>query len=206
MKAVIQYHPCAKLSRIGIWSKMGTSWQPHPTQDQPAPPGGFEIDSRIGAATPRAPAASMEDSRPQAILKFHRLSSLDYRVRHELPVYGWYYDSISFLKSYARSGTINIRTKRCKSEEKISRHQRCNVHLHNDMLHICCDSIRYLCSKKFVWKSPFSILPCLDALMQLGLTLTDFRCNCNFDMNILVNGRLFPNKLRGGPCRFQLQL
>ena len=28
----------------------------------------------------------MEDSRPQAILKFHRLSSLDYRVRHELPV------------------------------------------------------------------------------------------------------------------------
>ena len=29
----------------------------------------------------------MEDSRPQAILKFHRLSSLDYRVRHELPVF-----------------------------------------------------------------------------------------------------------------------
>ena len=28
----------------------------------------------------------MEDSRPQAILKFHRLSSLDYRVRHELPI------------------------------------------------------------------------------------------------------------------------
>ena len=28
----------------------------------------------------------MEDSRPQAILKFHRLSSLDYRVLHELPV------------------------------------------------------------------------------------------------------------------------
>ena len=65
---------------------MGTLWQPHPTQDQPAPPGGFEIDSRIGAAAPRAPAASMEDSRPQAILKFHRLSSLDYRVRHALPV------------------------------------------------------------------------------------------------------------------------
>ena len=67
---------------------MGTLWQPHPTQDQPAPPGGreFGIDSRIGAASTRAPAASMEDSRPQAILKFHRLSSLDYRVRHELPV------------------------------------------------------------------------------------------------------------------------
>ena len=72
--------------QVGIWSEMGSFWQPHPTQDQPAPPGGFEIDSRIGAAAPRAPAASMEDSRPQAILKFHRLSSLDYRVRHELPV------------------------------------------------------------------------------------------------------------------------
>ena len=65
---------------------MGTLWQPQPTQDQPAPPGGFGIDSRIDAAAPRAPAASMEDSCPQAILKFHRLSSLDYRVRHELPV------------------------------------------------------------------------------------------------------------------------
>ena len=75
--------------QVGIWSEMGSFWQPHPTQDQP--PGGFEIDSRIGAATPRAPAASMEDSRPQAILKFHRLSSLDYRVRHELPVQLRYY-------------------------------------------------------------------------------------------------------------------
>ena len=28
----------------------------------------------------------MEDSRPQAILKFHRPSSLDYRARHGLPV------------------------------------------------------------------------------------------------------------------------
>ena len=42
--------------------------------------------TRIGAVAQRAPAASMEDSRPQAILKFHRLSSLDYRVRHELLV------------------------------------------------------------------------------------------------------------------------
>ena len=72
--------------QVGIWSEMGTLWQPHPTQDQPAPPGEVEIDSRIDAAAPRAPAASMEDSRPQAILKFHHLSSLDYRVRHELPV------------------------------------------------------------------------------------------------------------------------
>ena len=36
----------------------------------------------IGAAALRAPAASKEDSRPQAILKFHRPSSLDYKARH----------------------------------------------------------------------------------------------------------------------------
>ena len=72
--------------QVGIWSEMGFFWQPHPTQDQPAHPGGFEIDSGIGATAPRAPEASMEDFRPQAILKFHRLSSLDYRVCHELPV------------------------------------------------------------------------------------------------------------------------
>ena len=40
----------------------------------------------IGAATLRAPAASKEDSRPQAILKFHRPSSLDYRALQGLPV------------------------------------------------------------------------------------------------------------------------
>ena len=72
--------------QVGIWSEMRSFWQPHPTQDQPAPPEGFEIDSRIGAAAPRAPTVSKVDSRPQAILKFHHLSSLDYRVRHELPV------------------------------------------------------------------------------------------------------------------------
>ena len=62
---------------------MGTLWQPHPTQDQPAPPGGFGIDSRIDAAAPRAPAASMEDSLPQAILKFQPRNSFDYKVRYE---------------------------------------------------------------------------------------------------------------------------
>ena len=61
---------------------MGTLWQPHPTQDQPAPPEGFEIDSRIGAAAPRAPTVSKEDSRPQTILKFRPPSSLDYKARH----------------------------------------------------------------------------------------------------------------------------
>ena len=54
------------------------------------PPGttrrGFGIDSRLGAAALRAPAASKEDYRSQAILKLHRPSSLDYRARHGLPV------------------------------------------------------------------------------------------------------------------------
>ena len=37
------------------------------------PLGGFGIDPRISAAAPRAPAASREYYRPQAILKFHIL-------------------------------------------------------------------------------------------------------------------------------------
>ena len=40
-----------------------------PPQYQPAPPGGFGIDPRLGAASLRVPAASKEDSRSQAILK-----------------------------------------------------------------------------------------------------------------------------------------
>ena len=40
-------------------------------------PAGFGIDSRIDAATLRAPAASREDSRPQAILKFQPRNSFD---------------------------------------------------------------------------------------------------------------------------------
>ena len=42
------------------------------------------VDSSIGEAAPRAPEASMEDSCSQAILKFHRPSSLDYRARYGL--------------------------------------------------------------------------------------------------------------------------
>jgi len=75
--------------QVGILSDMGSLWQPHPTQDQPAPR--FEIDSRIGAAALRGPSASKKDIRPQAIrpqaiLKFHHPSSLDYRAHHRLPV------------------------------------------------------------------------------------------------------------------------
>ena len=50
-------------------------------------PGGFGIDPRLGAATLRAPEASKEDSHPQAILKFHHPSSLDYRACHLLQVH-----------------------------------------------------------------------------------------------------------------------
>ena len=58
-----------ELGRIGILSEMTT-------QDQPPPPGGFRFDSRKQAAI-KAPTASWEDLRPQAIrpraiLKFQR--------------------------------------------------------------------------------------------------------------------------------------
>ena len=61
---------------------MTTTLPPEPTYT----PRGVVIDPRLGAAALRAPAASREDSRPQAILKFHRPSSLNYKIRHGLPV------------------------------------------------------------------------------------------------------------------------
>ena len=45
------------------------------------------IDPRLSAAALRAPAASMVDSRPQAILKFQPRNSFDYRVRFESQLY-----------------------------------------------------------------------------------------------------------------------
>ena len=57
-----------------------------PPQDQPASLGGFGIDHRLGADALRAQAVSREDSCLQAILKFHRPGSLDYRARHGLPI------------------------------------------------------------------------------------------------------------------------
>ena len=41
------------------------------------------INPRLGAAALRAPAASREDSRPQAILKLQPRNSFEYRVRYE---------------------------------------------------------------------------------------------------------------------------
>ena len=61
----------------------GSLWQPHCPQDQPASQEGFVIDPRLGAASLRALAASKEDSRPHAILKFQHRNSIDYRVRYE---------------------------------------------------------------------------------------------------------------------------
>ena len=76
----------ARIRQVRIWSDRETICQLHCPQDQTTPPGGLGIDPRLGAAILRAPAASREDSRPQAILKFHRPSSLDYRARHGPPV------------------------------------------------------------------------------------------------------------------------
>ena len=61
---------------------MTTTLPPGPTRT----PWGFGIDPRLGAADLRAPAASREDSRPQAILKLLCPSSLDYRAHRRLPV------------------------------------------------------------------------------------------------------------------------
>ena len=64
-----------------VWQ--GSLWQPHRPYDQPAPPGWCRIDPGPDAATSRVPAASREDSRPQAILKFQPCNSFNYRVRYE---------------------------------------------------------------------------------------------------------------------------
>ena len=58
---------------------MTTTPPPGPTRT----PREVGIDPRLCAATLRAPAASKEDSRPQAILKFQPRNCFDYRVRYE---------------------------------------------------------------------------------------------------------------------------
>ena len=61
---------------------MTTTLLPGPTRN----PREAGNDPKLGAAAQRVPAASKVDYRPQAILELHRPSSLDYRVRHKLPV------------------------------------------------------------------------------------------------------------------------
>ena len=74
--------------QIGISLK----WGPYDNHTQPRTnpnsQGEFGIDPRIGVAATRAPVASREDSCPQAILKVHCPSSLDYRACHGLPFWG----------------------------------------------------------------------------------------------------------------------
>ena len=69
--------------------EFGLKWVPYDKNTQPTTnphhQGGFKIEPRIDAAATRAPAASKEDSHPQAILKFHHPSSLD-RACHGLSV------------------------------------------------------------------------------------------------------------------------
>ena len=67
-----------------VWQ--GSLWQPQPPHDHPAHPGWYRIDPGLDAAATRVPSASREDSRPQAILKFHRPISFDNRACDGLPV------------------------------------------------------------------------------------------------------------------------
>ena len=67
----------------GTQQNWNSVWQEGPLDNytaprtNPHPQGGFGIDPRIGAAALRAPAASKEDSHPQAILKFKPRNSFD---------------------------------------------------------------------------------------------------------------------------------
>ena len=65
-----------------IWNLV---WQEGSYDNHTAPgpthtPRGVRNDPKLGAASLMAPKASREDSRAQAILKFYRSISLDYRA------------------------------------------------------------------------------------------------------------------------------
>ena len=47
------------------------------------------IDPRLDAAALRAQAASREDSRPQAIIKFQSRNRFDYRVNYKPQLNAW---------------------------------------------------------------------------------------------------------------------
>ena len=70
------------------------------------------FDPRLGAAALRAPAASREDSGPQAILKLQPPNSLDYRVL---------YKPQSFQKVILASCTLLKRYTACSSIAKEQR-------------------------------------------------------------------------------------
>ena len=70
-------------------------------QSQGWPPRPCHIRLQGNAATIGAPAILLKDSRPQAILKLHRPSSLDYSARHGRPVDTHVYSGSGFLAGIA---------------------------------------------------------------------------------------------------------
>ena len=64
---------------------------------------GFGIDPRLGAVARRAPAASMEDSCSQAILKLHRPSSLDHLHLNQKEIF----DQFIFLHFRLEAGKFD---------------------------------------------------------------------------------------------------
>ena len=67
-------------------TSVASYWHLHLPQGQASAYKGSSIDHGLSADAIEASAVLQEDSRPQAILKFHRPRSLDYRARHGLPV------------------------------------------------------------------------------------------------------------------------
>ena len=65
------------------------------------------IDPRLGAAALRAPAASMVDSRPQAILKLRPRNSFDYRVRYEPQPNTLIFYTLIFLAFFTTLGKLS---------------------------------------------------------------------------------------------------
>ena len=61
----------------GAKQNWSLDWQLRHPQDQPR----FEIDPSLGAVSTMIPAASREDSRPQAILKFQPRNTDDDKVK-----------------------------------------------------------------------------------------------------------------------------
>ena len=79
------------------------------TTTPPPGPTRTPIDPKLGAAAPRAPAASREDSRPQAILKLQPRNSFDYRVCYAPQLFtALYFDSktLHILEECAKADIV----------------------------------------------------------------------------------------------------
>ena len=75
--------PMCGTKQVGIWSEKSVLMPTTPPPGLTHTLGGVLIDHRLCVVATRTPAVSREDSRPQAILKFYRLSRLDYRARND---------------------------------------------------------------------------------------------------------------------------